>query len=365
MLDQPLTRRQTVALLVMFIFGSSAVLGVSSNVAQDTWIPLALGALFSVPVLMVCARVARLNPGADLFEIFERTMGKAVGKLATLLMAWYALHLCALVMRNFSEFLMITALYETPQTAVLAVMLVTVGVLARSGAKALGKWSVIVFPIVMGMVAITVCLSFNIYHYENVLPMFEHSVAEIAEGSFQVFSFPFAETVLLLGVADCLDVRENPYHIYLWGVLISTVVLMLVTFRNLLVLGPVVMSSSYFPSYVAARIISIGDFLSRIEGSISVNFILAGITKITLCLIVASRGLARLTGVSDWRNMVFPAGFAAFALALILYDDTMQMYAFILYYPYYALPFQVVLPFLAWILSEVRARRKKNAQVAA
>jgi spore germination protein KB len=365
MLDQPLVRRQAIALISLFIFGSSAVVGVSTTVAQDAWIALLMGFLGSIPVLLIYARVMKLNPGEDIFRIFEKTTGKAFGRIMTLFMTWYALHLCALVMRNFSEFLMITALPETPQIPVLAVMLVTVGLLAKSGGKALGKWAVIAWPVVIGMVMITVVMSFNIYQYDNILPVFEHRITEIAKSSFQVFSFPFTETVIFLGIADCFDVQEGPYRAYLWGASISAVILLVVTFRNLFVLGPIVMTSSYFPSYMAARIIAIGNFISRIEGSISVNFILAGIVKITLCLIVASRGLAILLGVENWRNLVFPAGFVALALSQILYGSTMQMYAFLVYYPFYALPFEVLLPVLIWIFSEVHARRKKQAQIAA
>ncbi len=361
MLNQPLNRRQISAILIMYVFGSSAVLGVSNEVAQDTWIALTLGALCSVPILLLYARLVRLNPGENIFGIFERTMGKAAGKIATVFMTWYAIHLCALVMRNFSEFLKITALFDTPQIAVLAVMLVTVGVLARSGPKALGKWAIIVMPIVMGMVAITVVMSLNIYQYQLILPILEHKMTDILRNAFQAFSFPFTETVLILGIADSFDPRESPYKAYLWGLAISAMTLLFVTFRNLFVLGPIVMASSYFPSFMAARIIAIGDFISRIEGSISVNFILAGIVKITLCLIVASRGLSRLLGIRNWQSIVFPTGLAALALSQILYANVMQMYTFVAYYVYYALPFEVALPLLAWILSEVRARRKKTA----
>jgi spore germination protein KB len=360
--DQPIKGRQSAAALVMTAFGSSAVLGVSSGVAQDSWISLILGALIAVPALIIYARLIRLHPGANLFEMFAKAMGRVAGKIATALMAWYALHLCALVMRNFSEFLHITSLFATPQQAVLALFLVVSGLLARGGGNALGKWSVIIFPIVMSMVAITIVMSLNIFNYSFIFPIFAHPVSDIARTGFQVFSFPFAETVLFLGIADQLEPRENPYSIYLWSNLISAAVLLLITFRNLFALGSIVMQTSYFPSYMAARIITIGDFISRIEGSISINFILAGITKAALCLMVASRGIAHLIGIADWRSLVYPCGFLALALALTMYADTMQMYAFVLYYPYYALLFQAVLPLLAWAFSEVRARRGKPAQ---
>ena len=365
MLDKPLTSQQTTAILLMFLFGSSAVIGVSNNIAQDSWISLLLAFVFAVPILLVYARIMRLNPKIDLFAAFGYNFGKIAGKIAAALMAWYALHLCGMVMRNFSEFIQISALLDTPQLPVLGIMLVTVCYLARCGCKALGKWAVVTAPIVLGIVGITVLLSINILKYHNILPVMEHSVGEVARDAFQIFSFPFAETVLLLGIADAIDTHEKPAGIYLRAAGFGTGILLLITLRNLLVLGPSVMSISFFPSYMAARIISLGDFLSRIEGSISINFMLAGITKITLCLIFASRGIAYLFDFNDWRNLVLPTGVLAMMLSVILYQDTMEMYAFIRYYPYYAALFQIVLPVALWITSEVRARRKKPAEQAA
>ena len=53
MLDQPLTRRQAIATLLMFSFGSSVVLGVSTGVAQDSWISLALATLSALPMMLM------------------------------------------------------------------------------------------------------------------------------------------------------------------------------------------------------------------------------------------------------------------------------------------------------------------------
>ena len=356
-LDQPLTRRQAVAILLLFNFGSSVVMGVSSGVAQDSWISLLLAAVYAVPVLLMYGRIISLNPGEGLFDAAQRLLGKFFGKLVALLMAWYALHLGALVLRNFSEFIQISSLQETPQLPVAAIMMLTVCALAVKGGKALGKWAVATAPVVLFIVLLTVILSLNVMHTEHLLPVFEHPPAEIAKDAFQIFSFPFAETVLFLGIADLIRPSDRPGGIYLWGLMCSGIVLMIVILRNLTVLGPAVVSVEYFPSYAAARIINLGDFLSRIEGSISVNFMLAGITKIALCVITASRGIASLFGVKDWKTLVLPTGLLSLMLSVIIYSNTMDMFSFVKVYPYYAIPFEIALPLILWIVSEVRARK--------
>ena len=345
----------------MFIFGSSAVVGAATGVGQDSWIALVSAALVSVPMVLIYARIIKLNPGEGLFVAVERLLGKVIGKVVIALMSWYALHLCSLILRNFSEYLQVTSMLETPQLPMLIIMVITIYFLARNGGKALGKWALATIPIVLGIVALTVFLSFNVMDPSNFRPFFEHPIDEIANTAFQTFSFPFAETVLLLGIADFIRPSDNLRRIYLTGILIGFVVLMAIVTRNLMVLGPAVVSAEYFPSYAAVRIIHVGEFLSRIEGSISVNFILAGITKSTLCLITATRGIACLFGIRDWRKLVAPVGLLAVMLAQILYGSTMEMFGFIKYYPYYAFPFQVALPLVIWIVSEIRARKARKA----
>jgi spore germination protein KB len=359
-MDRPFTRRQAIAILMMFNFGSSVVMGVSTGVKQDSWIALALGTVFSLPIVLMYARIISLNPGKSLFEALESRLGRVLGKLACVLMSWYALHLGALVLRNFSEFIQVSALLETPQLPVLIIMTLTICALILKGAKALGKWAVATLPVVLFVVVITVIFSLGIMKFDNILPMFEHPFGDIAKEGFSIFSFPFAETVVFLGVADCVRQEDRPAGVYLIGILLSAAILLVIILRNLFILGPAVVSVEYFPSFAAARIISVGDFLSRIEGSISINFMLAGVTKIAVCLIAASRGLACLFGVKDWKILVLPSGLLAVALSSILYGNLMEMFAFVKFYPYYAIPFEIAVPVLLWAVSEIRAKRERR-----
>ncbi|MGI6239996.1 MAG: GerAB/ArcD/ProY family transporter, partial [Christensenellales bacterium] len=235
MLDEKLTAKQIQMLLSMFIFGSSAVIGVSNAIGQDSWISLIFAALIAMPVILMYARIVLLNPDRQIFEIFESHFGKVAGKVASALMTWYAIHLGALVVRNFAEFIQISALLETPHLAVTILIFLTVCSLARYGGKALGKWSVIILPIVLGIVIITVFLSLNILEINHMLPVWERRTGEIIQDAFQVFSFPYAEIVMILGIADLINVRDKPHVIFMKSALTSTGILMMITLRNILV----------------------------------------------------------------------------------------------------------------------------------
>lgn len=358
---ETITIRQAVCILIMFIFGSSVVMGVSSEAAQDSWISLLLAAVFATPAILVYARISRLYPEKDLFEIIESALGKIAGKIIVVLMVWYAIHLGALVLRNFSEFIQIQTMPETPQLPIMIAMILVVVYMVKSGIETMGRWSIFMLSVVVLVVVITVLLSLNKIDFTNILPVMEHDIGTIAQGSFQLFTFPYAETVLFLGAANAIKKNDSPYKAYLYAMLIGTVVLLTVIWRNTLLLGPAMVNTEYFPSYVAVRIIEVGEFFSRIEGSIAMNFILAGIIKIAVCLMAASKGTARLFGIEDYRRLVFPVSLLIVALCAVVYRNVMEMFDFLKVYQYYALPFQVAIPLTVWIAAEIRTHRKRAA----
>ncbi|MGI6004198.1 MAG: GerAB/ArcD/ProY family transporter [Christensenellales bacterium] len=365
MKNEKATFSQLVFSIVLFNFGSSVIMGISSGVDQDAWIPILLATACIIPLFFLYARVLRLFPEKDLFEIIEILFGKIAGKVLVALLIWYALHLCALVLRNFSEFTRIAAMPETPQLPIMILMILTTVYLARSSMRAIGKWSVAAVFFVLFVVLFTFVASIPQLNLDALLPVLEHTPAQLAETTFQLFSFPYAETVIFLCLADSFPKKGSPYKMFLYGIAITLVVFMLVFLRNLALLGRAMMQISYFPSYVAVRIVEIGDFLARIEGSISSNFVFAGIVKISACLLAASKGVTRLFNLQDYRPVVLPAGILTLALCAILYKNTMEMFAFLDYYPYYAFPFQVIIPLAVWIAGEIYVRRRKKQGAAA
>ena len=301
----------------------------------------------------------RLYPEKNLFAILQIVFGKIAGGIIILLMSWYALHLCSIVLCNFSQFIEIVAMPETPQLPLLILMLAVTTYLAMSGVETLGKWSIITMPVIAGVVLFTVITALHHMDFTNIMPVMAHDFSTIANGSLKVFSFPFAETVLFLGVADAVKRQTRPYKLYIYATAFGALILLIVMLRNIELLGPLV-QIEYFPSYIATRIIDIGDVLTRIEGTISMNFILTGITKITLCLLVATKGFAHLLGVSNYRHILIPVSAFALALSTTLYTSAMQMFGFLSVYPYYAMPFQVFIPVAVWLLAEIKTKRQKK-----
>jgi spore germination protein KB len=357
-----ITKRQAICIIALYLLGSFVIANLSPQAEQDTWFSILMAAIGFVPLLLVYARLIKLHPGKDIFQTIETLFGRLVSKVFIVLLFWYSVHLCSLVIRNFSEFIEIVSMPETPQLPIMIIMMLLAAYIAKSGPECLGKWSVIVLPIVAFIVILTVFLSINKMDLTNIQPVLVHDIGALSNGAFSFFAFPFAETLLFLGVANAIKKTDSPRGIYLWSISIGLILMLIALVRNIEVLGVPMMKAEYFPSYMSVRIINIGDVITRIEGSISVNFILTGFTKVTLCLLFASKGAASLFGVKDYRKLVIPVGLLAVGLASIVYKSTMEMFEFVKVYAYYALPFQVVIPLIIWITAEIKVKKAKKTQ---
>jgi spore germination protein KB len=359
-----ITSWQASCILVMFIFGSTLVFGIGNQAGQDTWITLLFTLAMAIPAVLIYARIISLLPGKDLFEIMEELFGRFFGKILIVLFSWYAIHLGASVLRNFTDFIQVVSLPETPQLPVAILMIAVVIYLTKSGVHILGKWAAITLTIIGAVIVFTVLFSLRSLDPTSILPVMDHSLGTITTAAFQQFALPFGETVLLLGIAGSLKKEDSPYKAYLYGILIAGFISLLTILRNIMLLGTPLMQAVYYPSFVAAKIINTGDFFARIESLISMNYLFAGVTKIALCLLAAAKGLTVLFNLQNYKKILAPACLLTLAFSATFYNSVMHLFDFVeYYYPIYAVPFQIIIPLLVWIGAELKAHKKNGSKI--
>jgi spore germination protein KB len=120
------------------------------------------------------------------------------------------------------------------------------------------------------------------------------------------------------------------------------------------------MENSYFPSFKAARLVGIKNFLERIEGLITYNFIIAGVAKLAVCLIVASKGTTKLFGLKNYKVLAVPLGLLIFALCPVSNASIIEVFEVLNPYQIYVILFQIIIPLIVWIGAEISVRKKSK-----
>jgi spore germination protein KB len=361
MFYEQITKKEAICLMILFIIGSTTIVGIGGAAKNDAWFAATMAIIMAIPVVLVYSRLLSLFPGHDLFSVLNLVFGNVAGRVLAILYIWYAFHLGALVIRNFGEFINNVMMPETPMLFPMLFLALVVIVAVKSGVEVMARTSAYVLPAVVGIILIVQLLAIPLFNFDYLFPLLHDNWGPVMMGTFSAFSFPYAETVLFIAVLSSLKPNQSPYKVYLTSLLLAGAIIMVLTLRNILVVGPE-LEHLNFPAHVAVSRIHLGDFIQRIEVTVSFVFTLGVIIKSSVCLFVASRGLGTLFGLYDYRSIVIQLGLLMVYFAYILYDNLMQMnyWAFHIY-PYYAFPFQVVLPIIFWITAEIKVRKNSTS----
>lgn len=360
-----ITGRQAACTLFLFQLGSSLVTGGSEKAGQDSWIAVIIGLVFSIPLVLLFAKLSEAEPGMDLFDMCEAAFGKIGGNIATLLFSVYSLHLGALVIKNFTEYVQVLSLPETPQPVVAT----CIGFLGwfgiRKGSAVAARNAAFIAPLGTFVIFILLGLTAGFMDFGNLKPIFAHDAKTLLQSGFSSFVFPFAESVLFLSVFCDVDKNVSHKKLYLWGIVPSGAILTALVIGNTAVLGVSIAQSMYFPSYETVSVVHLGKFLSRFEVLVSGNFMIFGLVKFMVCIYVACRGFAHLTGWQNWLLLTGVASAVAVTTSQLLYQNTMQMFTFLNIYYRYAPFFEVALPLSIFLTLAVKKAFSRRRQCAA
>jgi len=358
MCNQIITRKHTIALIFTFLLGSSLVMRVGGSAGRDAWLAILIGMVMTLPMLIVYSRILSLFPGKGLYEIIFTSLGRFFGGVLVFLYVLYSFHLGTLVMCDFSDFVKIVGLYETPKfvTALFLGLLCIWAV--KAGIEVIARWTAITMPIMVSVILLITLLLIPKFNFDNLRPVLYNGMQPVLEAAFSVFSFPFAESVVCLAIFSYVKSGSKPLTIFMWSILAGTLILLVTTVRSLLVLGEEFVKLNFFASYASARLIKIGDFLERIEVLVAIVILIGGFVKISICLLTAAKGIADLANIRDYGQFAAPLGILMALYSVVLFESTVEIFIWSeKVYQYYALPFQVLFPLIIWIAAEIKAKK--------
>jgi len=358
MQEQRISDKEAICIITSFIMGSTLITGISNNAKNDAWISVILGMLFSVPMFLIYSRIISLFTDKNLFKILDTIFGKYIGKFVSVLYIWYAFHLGALVTRNFGEFVNTVTMPETPMLVLMISLMFVCIVAVKLGVEVTGRMAAFFMPIMVAMLVFVQILAIPQLKINNIKPILK-DILPVLQGGFSAFAFPFAETVLAMGAFNSLETKRSPFKIYFSALIFAGIIIIIITLRNIAILGRL-MDNLYFPSYVAVSQIRIGYFLQRMEVTVAFIFTITILCKTIVCLLTVCNGIAYVFNLKEYKSVTIQTGILMTLFAYIVYNNISDMYNWFNIYPFYALPFQVILPIIIWIVAEVKIKSERN-----
>ena len=352
--DIRISNYQLALLLMGFVIGSMAVYNPVSGAHQDGWIALMIGLVGGFILLGVYIYISVLNPNKTLIEILKINFGNYLGSLIGGLYLLYFIHIAAMVVRKYSEFVVTVVYPQTPTYIVIGLFLIAVVYAVKQGLEVLTRVNELLMPFLFILVIVFFILLKGLYNPKFLFPILEEGLKPILKASLIVTTYPFGETVIFLMIFPFLKGREKIIKTSMMALAIVGIFLMAFTLRDIMVLGDAFADNALFPSQLTAKLIP------RVEIAplIAVILIIAGGVRLTISIFSISLGLTQLINLDDYKPFISPIAVLIVVLSLWIYDNIIDMTSWIVdYWPLYSLPFQVIIPVILLITSYLRRKR--------
>jgi spore germination protein KB len=356
-----ISNKQAISIMTLFIAGSSIVLGTGGEAKGDLWLSIIMAIICALIVALIYARILSLFPEKDFFSIVINIFGKIFGSVICILYIWFSFHLASLVLVNYQYFIEIVGLNGTPEIVISISIMFLIVWSVKSGIEMLERWSSLFLMVLICLVSFTIPFLIPMMDIRNLQPFLYNGIKPVINATLSTFTFPFAETVMFLGILNSLNSKKSYYKVYTLGILLGGVIIFSVSVAEMLVLGADSYLLHNFPAYTAVRMINIKEFITRMEIIVSTAFLIGGFVKISICTLFCCKGISKLFTFEDYRVLVTPIGILIIITAISNYGSIIEMHEWISEtWNYYALLFEVILPIIILIGAEIKVRHGKK-----
>jgi spore germination protein KB len=352
---------QLAMLIIGFMLGEPILLPIGGIAGHDVWIAFFLSLGEALFLAFVYIKLALRFQGKNLVEISTIVYGRYLGELISLAYIWFFFHMGSLILSVFSHFFTVTTYEQTPGIVFIMLTVLVCAFAVRNGIEVLARCSQILVPIIIGITFLDIVLSLKDWDLRNFLPVFEKPLSQIFLASQEIIALPLGEVVIFLMIIPFLTNTQKIAKPVTSALLFSWLILLLVALRNIAVLGPSIEMYSY-PSFQALRLISIFNFLTRLEILTTIGFLMVGFVKIITAFYGAVLGAAQVLGLKTYRVLIIPVGILMVILATLNFNNISELNdGTKIAWPIYTFPFEIGIPILTLIIAMIRKLPKGGA----
>ena len=353
--------KQGMSIIILFILGGSSIMVSGLSAKTDLWLSMIIALLFSSLYIRIYYRLLNILPDKNIYETLETLLGGVLSRMLLLPLIWFSFDLCSIVLRNFGQFINTVGLTETPLVVPIICVMLLSSWIVKEGVETLGRWGELFVIFLVIFLMVQNLFLFPEVNFNNIRPVLNSGIMPIVKGSIEIITFPFLETVSFLLVLPQLKNKNSAQKIYLSGLLIGGSVLMLSSVTNILVLGVSNASRVFYPIYFAARVVKLGGFTERLEIIAALAFLFGMFVKISVLHMGTVRGLSWVFKLKNYYTLAFPISILIICNTIFSFTNFNDFHDFtFMVWPFYAVPFQIILPVIMLILVETKYRKIKK-----
>ncbi len=285
-----------------------SVPGITMHYAgHDMWMTPIIGSIVGLAAIGISVGLDRLYPGKTLIQSSVLIIGRIPGKLLGLVYIAFLPHLTGLIIREYGEFIVNNALPRTPLFIVMGTMVVVCAINVRLGIEVVGRTSQVFVTLVIVLLSLIFILLISELNPAELFPFMEKGPIPIITGAAAPAAW-FSEYIVLAFLLPYVNEKKRTTRVMLGSLLFTTTAMTVTNLFCLFLIGDLT-DTFVFPVMIAARYITIADFLQHIESLIIAVWIFGIFVKISVFLYIFATSTAEWFGLRDYKPVVGPLSF--------------------------------------------------------
>ena len=344
-------------LVITFVIGSAILIGpapLAEAAKQDAWISAVIVAICSLMFVFIFNKLTSVYPSMTFVQLNEKIFGKWIGRITSLLFLAYTLHIASAQVSEIGEFFSTQILVETPSVMIMILFVFTSLIGVHSGIEVISRSALIFFPWIMLLLLILFLFLIPEVKLENIQPILGGGIKPIMKGVYFHFGLA-AELGILLMITPYVNNKIAMKKAFYKGASIGGCIIFLIVLFSVLVLGANLTANQAYPSYILGKMISIGNFIERIEVIVAIIWFITLFLKLTICYYGLSIGLAQMMRLKDYKPLLYPLAILIISFALIMHPDIVHLHQFLkTTFTPYSSTFCILLPLALLMVGKIK-----------
>lgn len=357
---------QLMALTFTFLLGSAIIMGVGTDAKQDVWIAIIIATGIGIGIMYFYHSISTLLPGKNLYEIIDYCFKRPIAVSLSLGYITYFIYISSRVTRDFSELITTAILPITPIEVITLAFMLVISYISYLGFEVLARVTEIFIPYLIGFLFLLMIflLGSGELDMHHIQPILGNGIQPILKALFpSLITFPFGELVVFTVVFSTVTRLKKSKKAALWSVILAGCFLFIGSILVLLSLGAELIEFRSFPLLNAARQVSIGNFIERIDALVVFIMMLGVLVKCSVFLYGGLKGLEYIFKI-PYRYFTFPISMLITVFSNLISHDFMEHkdegLRFVTSYMHP--PFQFFFPALILVIMVWKSKKQKSSK---
>ncbi|MGD9677608.1 MAG: endospore germination permease [Vulcanibacillus sp.] len=326
-----ISRFQLWLLLINFLIGSAIIFIPSSIIStskQDAWLSMLLLIFIGSFFIVLVSTLSKLHFGKTIVAINTEVFGKIIGLVVNIFYVWFFILLSAILLREIADIMKVITLNDTPLLVINVLVSILVFYAAFYGLEVYARANEIFSLVAFIGFLLTILLVTPIMEIERLKPIFDEGFKTIIKGMIPAIGFTYGEMAVFFMVIPFVNNKKHLTKILLSSGLIAGLSLLLIVVTSILVLDVPESGASIFAPITLARLIRVGDFLSRVEIIFYFTFFSTLYIKLCLTFYAGVLAVSEVFKLSFYRPVIIPMLIIVISLSLLITDSIIEFLDF-------------------------------------